>query len=109
MTTHKKSRKFSQLALALALSVGTIGGMAGFAGLTEPASAMGLRSEAASEAAATVKTSAVAIGVNPARETQQVRTSPRVVQINGFANCAVVRQMPNTAGQAAQFSCVRPM
>ncbi|MFY8114893.1 MAG: hypothetical protein ACOVOC_11780 [Rhabdaerophilum sp.] len=37
------------------------------------------------------------------------RSTPRIVRINGFSNCAIVQQVPNPQGGPAEFYCLRPM
>lgn len=135
-TSTIKNRKLSHLALALALSAGTIGGMMTFAATTEPAFAQaagkggGGAGGAGGEADPNVmnpnepRTHArrpnlpPVVRVAPPRPNCQQNTdgvelkncrytqrpTPRIVSINGFANCAVVHQAPS-----GQFYCVRPM
>lgn len=97
-------RTLSQLALALALSIGTFGGMMGFVALTESAQAAGGKAEqqvAATSAPTSVPT--------PAASVPAERPQPRVVRINGFANCAVVKQVNGANGKPAEFRCDRAM
>lgn len=37
------------------------------------------------------------------------RSTPRIVRINGFSNCAIIQQVPNPQGGQAEFFCVKPM
>ena len=37
------------------------------------------------------------------------RSTPRIVRINGFSNCAIIQQVPNPQGGPAEFYCVKPM
>lgn len=37
------------------------------------------------------------------------RGTPRIVNIHGFANCAVIGQMPGAKGRPGEFYCLRPM
>lgn len=146
ITAQKTSKtgksRFSHLALALALSVGTVGGMATFAALTEPAFARGAGGGGGGGAAgggeggnpvAAVNIQDPAINRAPPRrriaaipsrskpcggsaDTEDtsackydLRPTPRIVSIHGFANCAVVQQMPGAYGRPGEFYCVRPM
>lgn len=121
------SSRFSHLALALALSTGTVGGMMGFVALTEPAFARtngggngGGGPAGGGEGAANITDPNVrrvqpstcngsrdTIDTNKCRYTQP--RAVRIVSINGFANCAVVQQMQNVDGKPTEFYCVRPM
>jgi len=141
MKTQTKNSRFSHIALALALSVGTVGGMASFLALTETAQARGNGGGGAGGAAGGGEPPPTAINnnrpainrappvINPplrARMPQlncngssemienqncrhNARSTPRIVRINGFANCAVVQQIPNPNGGPAEFYCLRPM
>lgn len=143
MKTQTKNSRFSHIALALALSVGTVGGMASFLALTETAQARGNGGGGAGGAAggnggepapAAANNNRPAINRAPpvidpplrARMQQlncdgsremienqncrhNARSTPRIVRINGFANCAVVQQIPNPNGGPAEFYCLRPM
>ncbi|KAF0230374.1 MAG: hypothetical protein FD175_1696 [Beijerinckiaceae bacterium] len=104
VTSKSAKRTLSQFALALALSVGTFGGMLGFASLTEPAQAAG--SGAQQQVAATTTPTAAPA---PAASAPAERPQPRVVRINGFANCAVVKQVNGANGKPAEFRCDRSM
>lgn len=133
MKRRTPNRKFNLFALALALSAGTIGGMASFAGMTEPAFAGGNSQQgqiakievsridtaktdvAKPDAVRTValKTEAPHCGGDRDANTRHCvpsyRPVPRVVNINGFANCSKVQQVVSTNGQPAKFECARPM
>ncbi len=37
------------------------------------------------------------------------RSAPRIVRINGFAQCAVIQQVPNPNGGPADFFCLKTM
>ncbi len=37
------------------------------------------------------------------------RSTPRIVRINGFAQCAIVQQVPNPNGGPADFFCLKTM
>lgn len=104
VTAKSAKHRFSQLALALALSVGTFGGMMGFVALTEPAQAAG--GSARQQVAATTAPTAASA---PTVTTPAGRAAPRVVRINGFANCAVVKQIVGTNGKPDEFRCIRAM
>lgn len=144
----KKASKirFSHIALALALSVGTVGGMATFAALTEPAFAAsssggGSGGSSAGGGPGGGEASPMAIN-NPAPPAARrhpprhriaaipsrpnpcggsadtpdttnckydLRPTPRIVSIHGFANCAVIQQMPGAYGRPGEFYCARPM
>lgn len=143
MKTQTKKSRFSHIALALALSVGTVGGMASFLALTEVAQAKGNGGGGAGGAGggnggepapAAINNNRPAINRAPpvidppqrARIPQlncdgsremienqncrhNARSTPRIVRINGFANCAVVQQIPSPNGGPAEFYCLRPM
>lgn len=143
MKTQSKNSRFSHIALALALSVGTVGGMASFLALTEVAQAKGNGGGGAGGAGGAGGEPAPAVANNnpainrappvinppltqPVRSIQlncdgsremienqncrhNARSTPRIVRINGFANCAVVQQIPNPNGGPADFYCLRPM
>lgn len=137
MKTQTRKSRFSHLALALALSTGTVGGMMSFAAMTEPAFARGnggggagpagggeggnVMSPAAANIAGApnrgprnppqIGRRGIPDNCNGSRETINTNkckyTQPRairVVNIHGFANCAVVQQTP-----FGEFYCVRPM
>jgi hypothetical protein len=125
-TRNKKTlgNRFGTLALAFALSAGTVGGMVSFASLSQPAQARGNGGSSEGGAGATVMKPDAAVldekpngrraipencngskdmpGVQKCRYTQP--RTVRVVNIHGFANCAVVQQMANGA-----FYCARAM
>lgn len=141
MKTQTKKSRFSHIALALALSVGTVGGMASFLALTEVAEAKGNGGGGAggggepAPAAVKANNNGPAINrappINPPPQQalraqdlncggsrdmienescrHNARSTPRIVRINGFANCAVVQQIPGPNGGPAEFYCLRPM
>ncbi|MCZ8182286.1 MAG: hypothetical protein O9322_04890 [Beijerinckiaceae bacterium] len=48
-------------------------------------------------------------GLDSDRCKNNQRSTPRIVRINGFNNCAIVQQVPNPNGGPAEFYCLRPM
>lgn len=145
MTTIKKTRKFNAVALALALSAGTVGGMFSFAAMIEPAMAastngggggqgggggstgggepngvMGAGNGPFALVAAPNKHPEVpqpyencngsrdGNDIQKCRYTQR-KTAPRIVKINGFANCAVVQQVRGVDGTPGEFFCLKSM
>ncbi len=48
-------------------------------------------------------------GLDSDRCKHNQRSTPRIVRINGFSNCAIVQQVPNPQGGPAEFYCLRPM
>ena len=140
MTPILRSKKFTTLGLALALSCGTVGGLLGAAALaTGPALAQsagnggGGGAGGAGEfgnvmnAAITharqpnrprnppvVLTTRPRVDCGTQRDGSDVRDckyterrAPRVVQIYGHAQCAVVQQVPGTDGKPPEFYCLR--
>lgn len=103
MTRISKSRRFNGLALALALSAGTAGGLFTVSAMTEPAAAQAV----ASAGIPTAVQAEPAVAAPPAAQPQ--RPAPRVVRINGFANCAVVKQVKTTPGAEPDYRCDRAM
>lgn len=134
----KKSSKLSTLALALALSAGTVGGMMTFALTIEPAQARSAGKGGGGGGGAAGNggeggDDVMAAHINEPRSharrpnnppVARVRpgpqncqqntdgvmlqncryTQPRIVRINGFANCAVVAQVG-----PSEFACLRAM
>ncbi len=139
--TNTKNRKFSHFVLALALSIGTVGGMASFAAMTEPALAKSaggggnagggnaggenggvMAANANKPGIANIQQPNIqrsvpdptpcgqsADGTDTIKCKYTQRPSPRVVRINGFANCAIVQQVRATDGRPAEFYCLRSM
>lgn len=105
-TKTSKSRRFNGLALALALSAGTAGGLFTVSAMTEPAAAQAVAG--AGIPATTLPAQAEpAVAASPAAQPQ--RPAPRVVRINGFANCAVVKQVKTAPGREPDYRCDRAM
>ena len=141
ISANKTSKsRFSHIALALALSVGTVGGMATFAALTEPAFAASSNGGGSGAGGGPGGGEASPMAINnpappaarrhpPHRRAAVVpppcggsadtpdttnckydlRPTPRIVSIHGFANCAVIQQMPAAHGRPGEFYCARPM
>ncbi|OYU48615.1 MAG: hypothetical protein CFE31_09170 [Rhizobiales bacterium PAR1] len=143
MKTSNRKTRFSHFALALSLSLGTVGGMMGFIAITEPAFAAaagggggggggaGGGANGGGEASVMSVSRGPALPNNPpivrrstpvtangcttARNTPDLqnchygeRGTPRIVNIHGFANCAVIGQLPGANGRG-EFYCLRPM
>jgi hypothetical protein len=135
-TLKTKKSRLPFLALALALSAGTVGGMLSIAAMTEPAMARGNGGgggaggdggganimNPGNPPNANVPGRGPNARVMPDRPTCDEASrpgsirdcrytparSPRVVNIHGFANCAVVSQVIGANG-VPQFVCVRTM
>ena len=137
--TSKSKTRFSHIALALSLSLGTVGGMFSFIALTEPAFAAqgggggggggGAGGNGGGEGGNVMAAVNNAVNANKpqtpggqpngcttARNTPDLqnchyteRSTPRVVNIHGFANCAVIGQRPGSNGRPGEFFCLRPM
>ena len=94
-----KSRKLQTFGLALALSIGTIGGMMGFVSLNSAAMAH----------------AQIAVPIPPAvtplesasQDSAPQRKKPRIVTIHGHENCAIVKQLPMVAGKPVEFTCMK--
>lgn len=143
MKISNRKTRFGHVALALSLSLGTVGGMMGFVALTEPAFAAqgggGGGGGAGGGANGGGETSVMSVNRGPAlpnnppvarraspvshtangcttaRNTPDLqnchyteRGTPRIVNIHGFANCAVIGQLPGANGRG-EFYCLRPM
>ena len=142
MKTSTRKTRFSHIALALSLSLGTVGGMMGFVALTEPAFAAaagggngggggGGGGANGGEGGNVMAVTHNAAPNNPNRVTRSQpstpescttarntperqnchyteRGTPRIVNIHGFANCAVIGQRPGSNGRG-EFYCLRPM
>jgi hypothetical protein len=135
-TQTKRAGKLGHIALALALSCGTVGGMMAFAAMTEPAFARGNGGGAgpAGGAAGGVMNPAgrgpvgaandpnehqkrgrneICNGSRDMPQTDRCKyTQPRLVRIvnlHGFANCAVVQQLARVDGKPGEFYCARSM
>lgn len=150
MKTQKKTRRLSILALALALSAGTVGGMMSFAAMTTaPAMAQAAAGGGGNggnaggngggnggEPGNIMNNGPITHARTPNRQSEPpiqrarpdrqncngsqelaeiekckytLRTVPRIVRINGFANCAVVQQMPSPNGGPTEFYCLKSM
>ncbi|WP_284178383.1 hypothetical protein [Rhabdaerophilum sp. SD176] len=48
-------------------------------------------------------------GIDSERCKNNPRSTPRIVRINGFSNCAIIQQVPSPQGGPAEFYCVKPM
>jgi hypothetical protein len=137
MTSQTKASKIHSIALALALSCGTAGGMLAFATLTEPAMARGQgggdsgnggepggvmaadrepvthaqNQRERRRAPETCDAQSDGASLRQCKFTPPPATRPtaRLVKINGFANCAVVQQVPVGPGQQPEFYCLKGM
>ena len=113
---HQPRGRFNIFALALALSVGTVGGLTAVAAQTggggggngggaggEPGGVMAITHANQPHQQQPGKRDACG-GDRDTATTKHCRQSPRVVRIEGFANCAVIGQTRN-----GEVYCIRPM